>query len=151
MNARCRYRRNPVSCRPGDSRVTSLEIQRWQWTKHRTVNKRYTNGGARARDGWPWRPRPFRQGQRGGPGNPFAAEVGKHRGRLFRAARAKDVDQALKTIRAVMSEGKDSDRLTAARMMLDRLIGPAVELDIFQRLEALEAAILKEENHGNRR
>jgi hypothetical protein len=86
------------------------------------------------------RGRPFAKGNPGGPGNPFAAEVGKLRARLFKAARAKDVDQALKTIRDVMSRGKDSDRLAAARLLLDRLIGPALELDLIERIEALEAA-----------
>jgi len=92
----------------------------------------------------------FATGNPGGPGNPFAAEVGKHRARLFKAARAKDVQTALATIREIMTDakGKDTDRLAAARMMLDRLIGPAIELDILERLEALEAAILKEENNG---
>ena len=87
----------------------------------------------------------FAPGNAGGPGNPHAAEVGKHRARLFRAARAKDVDQALRTIREIMarSGGKDSDRLAAARLLLDRLIGPAVELDIIERMERLEAAIME--------
>ena len=92
----------------------------------------------------------FAKGNSGGPGNPLAAEVGKHRARLFKAARAKDVDQALKTIREVMSKGKDSDRLAAAKLLLDRLIGPAVELDLLERLQRLEEAILKEENYGTR-
>ena len=83
----------------------------------------------------------FSRGNGGGPGNPYAAEVGKHRARLFKAARAKDVDQALKTIREVMAKGKDCDRLAAAKLLLDRLIGPAVELDILERLEILESAL----------
>ena len=84
----------------------------------------------------------FALGNPGGPGNPLAAEVGKHRARLFKAARADDIDQALETIREVMSKGKDGDRLAAARLLLDRLIGPAVELDLIERLERLEEAIL---------
>jgi hypothetical protein len=92
----------------------------------------------------------FAPGNGGGPGNPFAAEVGKHRARLFKAARAKDVDQALKTIREIMAKGKDADRLAAAKLLLDRLLGPAIELDILERLEALEEAILKEEKYGSR-
>ena len=104
----------------------------------RSVNKRHTNGDPRSRPWWK-----IHQGQRGGPGNPFAAEVGKHRARLFKAARARDVDQALKTIREIMTKGKDGDRLAAAKLLLDRLIGPAVELDILERLEALETAIAK--------
>src|SRR5208282_849503 len=84
----------------------------------------------------------FAKGWKGGPGNPLAAEVGKHRARLFKAARADDVDQALDTIREIMTKGKDGDRLAAARLLLDRLIGPAVELDLIERLERLEEAIL---------
>ena len=38
-----------------------------------------------------------------------------------------------------MTKGKDSDRLAAARLRLDRLIGPAVEVDLIERMEALEA------------
>jgi hypothetical protein len=91
----------------------------------------------------------FAKGWKGGPGNPLAAEVGRHRARLFKAARANDVDKALKTIREIMADGKDSDRLAAARLLLDRLIGPTVEADLIERLEALEA-IFREENHGTR-
>ena len=98
-----------------------------------------TNGEQKAPDGRGSGGR-FAKGWKGGPGNPFAAEVGKHRA-LFKAARAKDVDAALKTIREVMGKGKDGDRLAAARLMLDRLIGPAVELDILERLETLETAV----------
>ena len=90
----------------------------------------------------------FAKGWKGGPGNPLAAEVGKHRARLFKAARATDVDKALATIREVMGKGKDGDRLAAAKLLLDRLLGPALELDLIERLEVLEAAIFREENHG---
>ena len=92
----------------------------------------------------------FAKGWKGGPGNPCAAEVGKHRARLFKAARAKDVPTALKTIREIMGKGKDADRLAAARMMLDRLVGPTVELDLIERLEALEAEIFRKGNRGTR-
>lgn len=84
----------------------------------------------------------FAPGCAPGPGNPLAGEVQKHRQRLFRAARAADVSKALATIRAVMTKGKDSDRLAAARLLLDRLIGPAVEADLLERLEVLEQTIL---------
>jgi len=49
-----------------------------------------------------------------------------------------------------MAKGKDADRLAAAKLLLDRLLGPAIELDILERLEALEEAILKEEKYGSR-
>jgi hypothetical protein len=99
-----------------------------------------TNGEQKAADGRGPNGR-FAPGWKGGPGNPFAAEVGKLRARLFKAARAKDVDQALKTIREIMSKGKDSDRLTAARLLLDRLLGPPLELDLIERIETLEATV----------
>ena len=80
---------------------------------------------------------PRRQG-RDTPGNPFAAEVGKRRARLMKAIRDKDIDQAVKVMREVMATGKDSDRLTAAKLLLDRALGPIVEADLVERLERLE-------------
>jgi hypothetical protein len=81
----------------------------------------------------------FARGNAGGPGNPFAAEVGKRRARLMKAIKVKDIDQAVKVMREVMSRGKDSDRLAAAKLLLDRAIGPIVEADVIERLEHLEA------------
>ncbi len=53
-----------------------------------------------------------------------------------------DVDAAVLVIRYIMLLGaKDSDRLTAARLLLDRALGPIVEADLIARLEALEAAV----------
>ena len=73
------------------------------------------NGGQSGRD-----PRGrFAKGN-GGPGNPYAAEVGKRRARLMKAIRNKDIDQAVKVMREVMAGGKDSDRLAAAKLLLDR-------------------------------
>ena len=76
------------------------------------------NGGQTARDRDP-RGR-FAKGNSGGPGNPYAAEVGKRRARLIKAIRNKDIDQAVKVMREVMAGGKDSDRLAAAKLLLDR-------------------------------
>ena len=83
----------------------------------------------------------FAKGNRGGPGNPFAAEVGKRRARLMKAIKAKDIDQAVKVMREVMTSGKNGDRLTAAKLLLDRALGPIVEADLLERLEQLEAAL----------
>ena len=94
-----------------------------------------TNGEQTGRD-----PRGrFGKGNAGGPGNPFAAEVGKYRSRLFKSIKNKDVDLAVRTIRDVMAKGKDSDRLAAAKLLLERAIGPIIELDLIARIEALEA------------
>ena len=83
----------------------------------------------------------FAKGNSGGPGNPYAAEVGKRRARLMKAIRNKDIDQAVKVMREVMAGGKDSDRLAAAKLLLDRALGPIVEADLLERLEQLEAAL----------
>jgi hypothetical protein len=81
----------------------------------------------------------FAKGNGGGPGNPYASEVGKRRARLIKAIRGKDVDQAVRVMRDVMANGKDSDRLAAAKLLLDRALGPIVEADLVERLEQLEA------------
>jgi hypothetical protein len=83
----------------------------------------------------------FTKGNAGGPGNPHAAAVGEYRARLFKAIRGTDIDQAIATVREIMSRGKDSDRLAAARLLLDRAIGPPVEMDLIERLEKLEAVL----------
>ena len=87
----------------------------------------------------------FAKGNPGGPGNPHSAEVGKRRARLLRAIRLCDVDRAVATIRHVMANGKNSDRLAAAKLLLDRAMGPAVEIDLIERIEQLEAR-LREQN-----
>jgi hypothetical protein len=98
-----------------------------------------TNGGQTARDRDPCGR--FAKGNGGGPGNPFAAEVGKRRAKLMKSIKAKDIDQAVKVMREVMASGKDSDRLAAAKLLLDRALGPIIEVDLIARLEALEAAL----------
>ena len=44
-------------------------------------------------------------------------------------------------MREVMASGKDSDRLTAAKLLLDRALGPSVEADLLARLDRLEAVL----------
>lgn len=87
----------------------------------------------------------FSKGNSGGPGNPYAAEVGKRRARLMKAIKDKDIDQAVKVLREVMTSGKDSDRLTAAKLLLDRALGPIVEADLVDRLEQLERTLREQE------
>ena len=52
--------------------------------------------------------------------------------------RAADIDLAVKTMRDVMRNGKNSDRLNAARLLLDRALGPIQAVDIEDRLTELE-------------
>jgi len=83
----------------------------------------------------------FAKGNPGGPGNPYAADVGRYRARLYKAFKAHDVDLAIKTIREIMGKGKDADRLAAAKLILDRALGPAEAVDLVERLQALEKAL----------
>jgi hypothetical protein len=85
----------------------------------------------------------FRKGCRPGPGNPYAAEVGKRRAKLLKEIKNKDVSLAVKVMRDVMTSGKDSDKLTAARMLLDRALGPIVEVDLISRLKELEEQLTR--------
>lgn len=82
-----------------------------------------------------------------GRGNPGAADVGRHRAKFFASLRDDDIEKCLKTIRRVMSNKKsrDSDRLAAARELLDRVIGRAVQADLLERIEALEATVNPQE------
>jgi hypothetical protein len=90
----------------------------------------------------------FARGNRGGPGNPGAAQVGRNRARLYKVIRGQDIELAITTIRRVMQKGKDSDRLAAARLLLDRALGPIVSLDFEQRLAELETLLNEEPDRG---
>lgn len=87
----------------------------------------------------------FAKGWKGGPGNPFAADVGRHRARFYAALRDDDVDKAVNVIRTLMDDGtaKPADRLAAARELLDRVLGKAVQADLQERIEAIEAALAR--------
>jgi hypothetical protein len=91
----------------------------------------------------------FAKGCPGGPGNPHAAQVGKNRARLYEIIRAADIELAVRTMREVMRNGKDSDRLAAARLLLDRALGPIQSVDFDERLtqaEQLLAAAIQHES-----
>ncbi len=92
----------------------------------------------------------FVKGCLGGPGNPNAARVGKNRARLYEIIGAADIDLAVKTMREMMRTGKDSDRLAAARLLLDRALGPIAALDIEERLAEVER-LAAELQHGSKR
>jgi hypothetical protein len=85
----------------------------------------------------------FAAGNPGGPGNPFAADVGRHRAAFYKAIRDDDVSEALATIRSIMGDAKakPSERLAAAGELLDRAIGKSVAANFLERLEALETLL----------
>ena len=89
----------------------------------------------------------FVKGCPGGPGNPAAALVGRNRARLYEIIRTADIELAVKTMRDVMRGGKDSDRLNAARLLLDRALGPYQAVDIEERLTQLEQLLAAKLQH----
>jgi hypothetical protein len=86
----------------------------------------------------------FAKGNPGGPGNPHAALVGRNRARLYEIIRTGDIELAVRTMREVMRKGRDSDRLAAARLLLDRALGPIVAVDFEERIAELERRLAAE-------
>lgn len=122
----------PPTCYTCQKCLTSNErsmIERRRISSQPSTNGDQTGRNARGQ---------FVKGCPGGPGNPHAALVGKNRARLYEVIRAADIDLAVKTMRDVMRNGKDSDRLAAARLLFDRSLGPIVAVDFEERLAELE-------------
>lgn len=76
----------------------------------------------------------FTPGNRLGKGNPLAGRAAKIRAALFKAVNAKDMTDIVDKL---VEKAKTGD-LAAIKLLLDRTLGPAVEIDILARLEALE-------------
>ena len=79
----------------------------------------------------------FVKGNTGGPGNPLAKRAARIRSALMQAVTAKDIREI--TIQLVQ-KAKSGD-LAAIKILLDRTIGPPVEVDLLERLDALEHII----------
>ena len=79
----------------------------------------------------------FAKGNPGGPGNPHSKRVGKLRSALLRAIGPSDVADVA---RKLLNLAKAGD-VPAARVLLERLLGPASALDALQELEALRAEV----------
>jgi hypothetical protein len=92
----------------------------------------------------------FVKGCVGGPGNPQAALVGRNRARLYEIIRTADIELAVRTMRDVMQNGKDSDRLAAARLLLDRALGPIAAVDFEDRLAQAERFLVEELQHESK-
>ena len=79
----------------------------------------------------------FLPGNKYGKGNPLARKAQQLRVALSRAATVADV----KAIARKMIDLAKNGDTTAAKLVLDRLLGPAVEWDLVERLQNLEAAV----------
>ena len=81
----------------------------------------------------------FAKGNTGGPGNPHARKVAQLRSALLRAVSAGD-------LRAVVTQLVDQAKagdVQAARLLLDRLFGPAVSIDFEMPLSELEEGLAR--------
>lgn len=77
----------------------------------------------------------FAKGNAGGPGNPHAAKVAKLRSAMLRTVTVKDM-QAI--VLALVTAAKAGDT-TAAKILLDRVLGASTALDVLLRIERLES------------
>ena len=77
----------------------------------------------------------FTKGNSGGPGNPHARQAAQLRATLLKAVTAKDLREV---VEAMLRQAKQGN-IAAAKLLLDRTLGPPVEIDLLARLEALEA------------
>src|SRR3712207_2376453 len=79
----------------------------------------------------------FGPGNKYARGNPHVRRVARLRAELLRAVRPADLrDVAM----ALLAQAKAGD-VAAAKELLQRLLGPPVELDLLERLGSLEAQV----------
>ena len=79
----------------------------------------------------------FTTGNSGGPGNPYARRVAQLRSALIACVTDDDLQQVAS---AMIAAAKGGD-VAAARLLFDRVLGPAVPVDVIEKIEALEQAV----------
>ena len=79
----------------------------------------------------------FAPGNSASNGNPHARRVGQLRSAMLAAVSEDDVRDVIK---AMIKKAVDGDT-AAARILLDRCLGPSESLDVIERIEALEQAV----------
>ena len=79
----------------------------------------------------------FTKGNPGGPGNPYAARVGRLRSALLKAVKPSDMREI---IRALVKQAKLGD-VASAREVFERCLGRPIEADLLARLEAIESTL----------
>jgi hypothetical protein len=78
----------------------------------------------------------FAAGNKGGPGNPYAARVGRWRAIMTEAITDDDMRAVVAALVAAAKRGES----WAVKEVFDRTVGKPVEADLVARLEQLEAA-----------
>jgi hypothetical protein len=85
----------------------------------------------------------FAPGNPGGPGNPQAKRVAALRRALLKSVKPAD----LEAIVLKLVEAAKAGDIQAAKEILDRTVGKAVQTDLLQRVEQLEASLTRGGNH----
>lgn len=83
----------------------------------------------------------FKSGNKFGKGNPLAGAAAKLRAKLLKTVTEDDIEAAVNCIRNIMETGKPSERLAAAREILDRTVGKASQTIDVIRLHPMGAEI----------
>ena len=79
----------------------------------------------------------FAPGWKGGPGNPYAAQVARLRAEMLNAVTPDDM-RAIVSRLVELAKGGD---VRAIKEVLDRTLGRPQETDFIERLEAIETAL----------
>jgi len=81
----------------------------------------------------------FSQGNQGGPGNPYAKKISELRSALMQAVTPDDLQEVI----AKLVEEAKGGNIPAAKELLDRVLGRALEVDLLDRLDAVEQVMIK--------
>lgn len=84
----------------------------------------------------------FQAGNRAGKGNPYIQRVAALRKALYECVTPED----MRALIDVLKEKAFSGDVKAITLLLDRVLGPSVALDVWERLEKLEKLAEKIEN-----
>ena len=79
----------------------------------------------------------FAAGNRGGRGNPHAAQVGRLRAAMLESVTPEDIAAIIARLIELAKEGD----VRAIKEVLDRTLGKPQEADFIERLEAIEASL----------
>ena len=79
----------------------------------------------------------FLRGNGGGPGNPLSAKCNRLRSAMLRSVSPQDMRDL---IAKLIELGKNGD-VSAIKEVLTRSVGPAISLDLVERLERVEALL----------
>ena len=82
----------------------------------------------------------FAKGNPGGPGNPYARQVGKLRSALLAAVTEDDIRAIVDKLVELAKDGE----IRAIREVFDRTFGRPVEADLIERIEQLEQALAEQ-------